>query len=194
MKHRHHRAAKSNPRGKAPQKHRRTNNRSSSSDGSSMAVVEVDPRRVRFAHARIKPVFSGCGRTLAETAEALRCGATAVGDIPLITVMVHPRDAGNVEEMASMAGNAGPWFFSLNNRRLYVFKLLREEGVLDVVPVRVRAMKDHEVQRYTETNCTLTARFLFPTPRPAADAEAAEQRSGAPPPPDQPDQQHLVPG
>jgi hypothetical protein len=112
---------------------------------------DVDPRRIRFAHARIKPMFSGCGRTLDQTLMELREGTTSIASIPKITIMVGPVD----EETGE------PWFFSLNNRRLYVFKQLCEEGCLEAVPVRIRDMKPHEQERYTVDNCGLNAKFLF---------------------------------
>lgn len=56
------------------------------------------------------------------------------------------------------------WYFSLNNRRLWVLKRCREEGLLgsdNLVQVRVRAAKSEaETNRYTLSNCALEAKFL----------------------------------
>lgn len=57
----------------------------------------------------------------------------------------------------------GPWYFSLNNRRLWVFKRLREEGLLpnNQIAVRVRAPKsDAEKTRYSLENCALEAKLM----------------------------------
>ncbi|CAM9297661.1 unnamed protein product, partial [Chrysoparadoxa australica] len=96
--------------------------------------LELDPRRIRFAHSRIRPVFSGCGRRLEDTLEEIRSGLTAISDLPVITVIVGPKD--------EITGEA--WYFSTNNRRLWVMKRCREEGLLDAVRVRARHIKAHE--------------------------------------------------
>lgn len=58
----------------------------------------------------------------------------------------------------------GPWYFSLNNRRLWVLKRCREEGLLlpsNLVRVRVRQPKSaSEVARYTVQNCALEATLM----------------------------------
>mmetsp|Transcript_14101 Transcript_14101/g.22026 ORF Transcript_14101/g.22026 Transcript_14101/m.22026 type:complete len:246 (-) Transcript_14101:145-882(-) len=111
----------------------------------------VDPARVRFQHARIRQYFSGCGRSVIETLESIRRGDLSPGDLPPIQVIVGPEDSGGV------------WYFSLNNRRLYVLKRCREEGLLDnnLVRVRVRQAKsENEMERYTLENCALEAKFI----------------------------------
>ena len=77
----------------------------------------VDPSRVRFQHARIRPFFSGCGRSVIETLEEIRQGNLSPSDLPPIQVLVGDQD-----------DDQEPWYFSLNNRRLWVFKRCREEG------------------------------------------------------------------
>jgi hypothetical protein len=58
----------------------------------------------------------------------------------------------------------GPWYFSLNNRRLWVLKRCREEGhllPLNLVRVRVRQPKSaSEAARYTVQNCALEATLM----------------------------------
>jgi hypothetical protein len=57
----------------------------------------------------------------------------------------------------------GPWYFSLNNRRLWVFKRCREEGLLEnnIIRVRVREPKSgSEEDRYSLENCSLEAKFI----------------------------------
>lgn len=59
---------------------------------------------------------------------------------------------------------SGPWYFSLNNRRLWVLKRCREEGLLEnnVIRVRKKTPKSESelMERYTLTNCALEAKFL----------------------------------
>eukprot|EP00045_Choanoeca_perplexa_P009735 m.95206 g.95206 ORF g.95206 m.95206 type:complete len:263 (-) comp15010_c0_seq25:1496-2284(-) len=131
---------------------------------------DVDPRRIRFAHARIKPMFSGCGRSLEQTLLELQEGTTKVSAIPKITIMVGPIEAETGE----------PWYFSLNNRRLYVFKQLRESGFLETVPVRIRDMKVHERERYTVEKCGLNAKFLFRLDTTRNDDDQTEPLSTVP--------------
>ena len=69
-----------------------------------------------------------------------------------------------------------PWYFSLNNRRLWVLKRCREEGMLQTsnnqVQVRVRTIKSTaETQRYTLANCVLEAKVM----RESADAGSCKR-------------------
>ncbi|KAL3783072.1 hypothetical protein HJC23_012109 [Cyclotella cryptica] len=98
------------------------------------------------------PHFSGCGRPLSETLDELRFGTLRVHDLPLIQVLVGPDENDGV----------GPRYFLLNNRRLWVWKRLREEGLLEsgMVPVRVReAKKRGEREWYTLKNCVVGAKI-----------------------------------
>jgi hypothetical protein len=61
----------------------------------------------------------------------------------------------------------GPWYFSLNNRRLWVFKQCLKEGLLDnnrhnnTIPVRVRKPRSAaESEKYSVDNCALEAKFM----------------------------------
>jgi hypothetical protein len=76
----------------------------------------------------------------------------------------------------------GPWYFSLNNRRLWVLKRCREEGLLqdNQIAVRVRPPKStSETSRYTVENCALEAKLMRetskPDPRLKTGKEPAEQ-------------------
>jgi hypothetical protein len=46
----------------------------------------VDPARVRFQHSRIRPYFSGCGRSVMETLEQIREKGMSPSDLPPIQV------------------------------------------------------------------------------------------------------------
>jgi hypothetical protein len=57
------------------------------------------------------------------------------------------------------------WYFSLNNRRLWVLKRCREEGLLldtdNKILVRVREPKSqNEIERYTIQNCAIEAKII----------------------------------
>eukprot|EP00523_Entomoneis_sp_CCMP467_P019515 CAMPEP_0168819060 /NCGR_PEP_ID=MMETSP0726-20121227/8089_1 /TAXON_ID=265536 /ORGANISM="Amphiprora sp., Strain CCMP467" /LENGTH=195 /DNA_ID=CAMNT_0008871429 /DNA_START=44 /DNA_END=631 /DNA_ORIENTATION=+ len=86
---------------------------------SSSRMIWVDPARVRFQHSRIRPHFSGCGRGVVETLDDIRRGSLRPSELPPIQVIVGPPNEDN---------GGGPWYFSLNNRRLWVLKRCRDEG------------------------------------------------------------------
>lgn len=67
---------------------------------------------VRFTHARIRPFFSGCGRLIMDTLDDIVSKRIPLENLPLITVIP----------------NKG-FYFSLNNRRLFVLKALRDQGM-----------------------------------------------------------------
>lgn len=57
-----------------------------SSSSNSEDRIWVDPARIRYQHSRIRPFFSGCGRSVEETLDALRQGKLQPSDIPPIQV------------------------------------------------------------------------------------------------------------
>jgi hypothetical protein len=74
-------------------------------------------------------------------------------DLPPIQVIVGPDEN----------DGKGPWYFSLNNRRLWVLKRCREEELLknNAIRVRVREAKSvNEEERYNLKNCVVEARFM----------------------------------
>ena len=144
--------------GKKQQKSKKkksTQGKSSSTNiiSSKDGFIEVDPQRVRFQHSRIRPQFSGCGRSVVSTLDSIRKGDITPSDIPPIQVIVGPDEN----------DGKGPWYFSLNNRRLWVFKRCRDEGLLpnNVIRVRVRQPKSTgEFERYSIDNCAVEAKFF----------------------------------
>ncbi len=132
-----------------------SNNNNAAGNGDG---VMVDPVRVRFQHARIRPFFSGCGRRVEETLQEIREGKMKPSDLPPIQVLIGP-----IEEKTGLQ-----WYFSLNNRRLWVLKRCREEGLLpnNQIYVRVRKPKsEQEARRYTVENCALDAKIIPEKPR-----------------------------
>ena len=65
--------------------------------------------------------------------------------------------------MITVLENDG-FYFSLNNRRLYVLKALREGGYLEsknnLVKVRLKAPLQREIERYTIERCSLQAKIM----------------------------------
>jgi hypothetical protein len=126
-------------------------NPSSDAGQQEGGFIWADPDRIRFQHSKIRPYFSGCGRSVMETLESIRRKEMKPSDLPPIQVIVGPQ----TEE--------GPWYFSLNNRRLWVLKRCREEGLLDrnQIRVRVRSPKSSaEASRYSLENCALEAKMM----------------------------------
>ena len=108
-----------------------------------IGFVELDPEDVYFTHARVRPFFSSCGRRLDETLADIADGHTRIEDLPTITVL-----------------DAGDHYFSLNNRRLWVFKELRSRGIIEKVRVRVKEALPREKERYTTDRCVLNAKVM----------------------------------
>lgn len=84
-----------------------------------------------------------------------------MSDLPPIQVIVGQN---NNNHGGSKESNE-PWYFSLNNRRLWVLKRLRDEGLLEPfgnkVFVRVRSPKSQqERERYCVENCALEAKIV----------------------------------
>jgi hypothetical protein len=52
----------------------------------SRGYLYVDVARVRFQHSRIRPVFSGCCRSVVGTLESIRHGKLSPHDLPPIQV------------------------------------------------------------------------------------------------------------
>lgn len=102
--------------------------------------TEVDPAIIYFSHARIRTTFSGCGRRVEDTLTEIVEGKLNPEALPYITVMLD---------------RATGTYFSLNNRRLWVFKECKKRGLLEHIRVRVRT----EESRYTAETCALEAKM-----------------------------------
>lgn len=55
-------------------------------ESKGVCTIAVDPTRIRFQHSRIRPYFSGCGRSVMETLESIRKGEIQAKDLPAIQV------------------------------------------------------------------------------------------------------------
>jgi len=108
-------------------------------------IAQLDPNNIYFTHSRVRPLFTGCGKSIHTTLHEIEKGATSIDDIPLISVIANDGH-----------------YYSLNNRRLYLFKILREKGYLpeNMVSVRVKAPLEREKLRYTPQKCSLTCTLM----------------------------------
>ena len=117
--------------------------KSSSSSSSSEPVADVDPALIRFTHSRIRPLFSD-GREVRATLADILAGKTQVSDIPMLAVIMVDGE-----------------HYSMNNRRLWVFKELRARDFLQTIPVRLKPPPDGKrmSDRFTPAGCALSAKF-----------------------------------
>ena len=118
-----------------------------------VVLQPVDPLTVRFAHSRVRPVFSGCGSRLEDTLSALASGRMPLAALPPIAVLAFP----------------GNFLVSLNNRRLWVLQELARvaPGALlagGLAPARLRAGTRKEALRYTTAKCATHATLMRTTP------------------------------
>ncbi|GET88150.1 hypothetical protein, conserved [Leishmania tarentolae] len=110
-------------------------------------VIDVDPLLVYFTFSRIRPRFS-CGRTIESTLQQFRDSELQPRDLPLLSVLTD-----------------GAHYYSQNNRRLYVYKQLRREGLLETLPVRLRPLPQTKRMhsKYSPNTCALNATLMRDT-------------------------------
>lgn len=97
-----------------------------------MRIININPSIVYFTHSRIRQRFTGCGKLLQETLAELREDQSKIQDIPKIKVIYDDeRDA----------------YYSMNNRRLWVFKKLYDEGLVKEIPVYFERIKENSKMR-----------------------------------------------
>ena len=102
-----------------------------------------------------------------------------ISDLPQITVIQRNSPDGK-DQMV---------YYSLNNRRLFLFKSLKKRGLLPggKIPCRVRFVRPNEMDRYTVERCSLQAKFIFSVKGKGDDADdggssesSSEDESGVP--------------
>lgn len=145
------------PRVFVPPKKKGKNNKAEDKDiligDPPRGFLDIDPERLRFQHSKIRSNFSGCGRSLQETLDAIRDGEISPHDLPPIQVIVGPDEN----------DGKGPWYFALNNRRAWVLKRCREENLIKNNLIRVRYRKPKtpaEAARYSLENCAVEAKIM----------------------------------
>eukprot|EP00796_Vickermania_ingenoplastis_P005727 gene5727-4088_t len=129
-------------------------------------VTHVDPSHIYFTFSRIRPVFS-CGRTIDSTLQQFMHGELCPTDLPLLCVFT----------------DAAGRYYSQNNRRLYIFKQLKEKGFLTTVPVRLRPLPGTRrmAHKYSPSKCSLTARLMGRRDADDLSTGREEDRWGSPP-------------
>lgn len=109
-----------------------------------MSVIAVDPSVIYFTHSRIKPHFS-IGKPILDTYMEIETGRIAVSDIPMITVYY-------------IDGK----YYSLNNRRLFLFKLCQSNGILSNQTINVickEVPSSRIISQFRKNTYSLTAKL-----------------------------------
>lgn len=112
---------------------------------NSRNIITIQPDIVYFTHSRVRPQFTGCNKVIADTIAEIVSGQTKIEDIPMITVIEND-------------GN----YFSLNNRRLFMFKELSRLGLVPPEGIQcfIKAALEREKQRYLPSRCSLRAKLM----------------------------------
>ena len=110
----------------------------------SMDTMMVDPLQIRFTHSKIRNRFSGNSMLIMDTFNQLKEKSIPITDIPMIQVMIVKNE-----------------MYSMNNRRLYMFKMLKREGLLDMVQVRVKRPTGKQAEKFNPDNCSLEAKMTM---------------------------------
>lgn len=105
-------------------------------------IININPSIVYFTHSRIRSQFTGCGKLLMETLSELRSNPNKVIEIPKIKVM-YDKERNT--------------YYSMNNRRLWVFKKLYDDGLIKEVPVYLEPLKKNSKMKNNQYS--LIAKF-----------------------------------
>lgn len=106
--------------------------------------VEIDPSIIYFTHSKIRIRFTGCCKLLEETLEEIKTGITAIESIPKIRVIYD-----------------GTRYYSLNNRRLWVFKELNKIGLLDLVKVELKRPESKSEIKLSQSQLSLDSKAIL---------------------------------
>jgi hypothetical protein len=108
--------------------------------------IQLDPDIIYFTHAKIRGCFS-TGKPISETFNEIKYGLTKITDIPIITVYCVDNK-----------------YYSLNNRRLYLFKMCKQNGLLpdNIINVIIREIPSKKIlKRFITNNSSLIAKISF---------------------------------
>jgi hypothetical protein len=145
---------------KSSQGKKKSSGSSSLSSSNSRSTIEIDPDLIYFTHSRVRPFFTGCNKRIEQTFEEIVNGETKLSDLPLITV-IYNEDS----------------YFSLNNRRLFLFKKLKREGKLpgNKIMAQLKMPLEREKSRYIPSRCSLQAKLMREhTPKSGEEKEGEE--------------------
>ena len=96
--------------------------------------IELAPSDIRFMHDRINNKFSN-GKSVNDTINKIEDGLMRVDDLPRIRVVC--KDG---------------YYYSFDNRRLYVYRVLHYRGLLDKVRVHLASIEQFQPKRFTTKN------------------------------------------
>jgi hypothetical protein len=105
--------------------------------------MSLNPLEIYFTHSKINGIFTGCSKTIMETYSELLLDISKINNIPKIKVYYD-----------------GEKYYSENNRRLYLFKLLANNGILKEIPVRIEILKGKKLEKYHKNTYSLTAKIV----------------------------------
>lgn len=108
----------------------------------TMVFISIDPNIIYFTHSKIKKCFS-TGKLIDETYHEIKTGKTKISDIPLITIYC-------------IDGK----YYSLNNRRLYLFKMLKKDGTIEkIVAIQKEIPSKKIADRFVKNSYSLVAKM-----------------------------------
>ena len=96
--------------------------------------IALSPCEIRFMHHSINENF-GDGRSINATIERITRGEMTVNAIPKIRVVKMNKS-----------------YFTFDNRRLYVYRVLHHRGLLDKINVLVAPKSDFQIKRFSTRN------------------------------------------
>ncbi|WOO82277.1 uncharacterized protein LOC62_04G005773 [Vanrija pseudolonga] len=76
---------------------------------------------------------------------------------------------------AAASAPPAPYYFSLNNRRLYLFKTLKAMGKIDTIAVQVKPALERERTKYTRERCVLRAKIMGAGEKRVGEGEGEEE-------------------
>jgi hypothetical protein len=104
-------------------------------------TIELDVLSIYFSHSKIRNRFTGCSKLLQETLDELCIGTLQIAEIPLISVIYD-----------------GSRYFSLNNRRLWVFKEMAKKGLLTKIAVNLKKPVTRSELKLCQNQLSLNAK------------------------------------
>jgi hypothetical protein len=128
----------------------------------SSPEVELNPLTIYFTHSKIRNVFS-TGKPLEETLAEIERGDITVDDIPRIQVMstmaafIMCVCCAHVRQVMF----DGERYFSMNNRRLWVFKELAKRNKLSTVVVSLETPKSGTQKKLAQNTLALEANMTL---------------------------------
>ena len=107
-------------------------------------MTQLKPSQIYFTHTKLSNKFTGCGKELVETLQELIDQIISVDSIPKIKVYYF------------YTGNEIK-YLSENNRRLWVFKQLESNGLIDEISVRLEKTTN---PKYLKNSYSLNAKII----------------------------------